>query len=48
MSVVSWIYDNAVVDDVEYGDQVVIEFEARPAVVEQSRSKAGQLVEASA
>ncbi|WP_436935323.1 GTPase HflX [Halovenus marina] len=48
MSVVSWIYDNAVVDDVEYGEQVVIEFEARPAVVEQSRSKAGQLVEASA
>ncbi|QLH82860.1 GTPase HflX [Halosimplex pelagicum] len=48
MSVVSWIHDNAQVDSVDYGDQVVIEFEARPAVVERSRSKAGELVEASA
>ncbi|PSQ29573.1 GTPase HflX [Halobacteriales archaeon SW_10_68_16] len=43
MSVVSWIHDNAHVEDVEYGDQVVIEFEGRPAVVEQSRAKAGEL-----
>ena len=44
MSVVSWIHDNANVQSVDYGDQVVIEFEARPAVVEQSRSKASELV----
>jgi GTP-binding protein HflX len=44
MSVVSWIHDNASVESVEYGDQVVIEFEGRPAVVEQSRAKAGELV----
>jgi len=48
MSVVSWIHDNAYVENVEYGDNVVIEFEARPAVVEQSRSKAGGLVETGA
>ncbi|WP_276271418.1 GTPase HflX [Haloarcula litorea] len=48
MSVVSWIHDHANVEDVDYGDQVVIEFEARPAVVEQSRAKAGDLVGASA
>jgi len=48
MSVVSWIHDNATVDTVDYGDQVVIEFEARPAIVERSRNKAGELVEASA
>ncbi|WP_136716020.1 GTPase HflX [Halorientalis salina] len=46
MSVVSWIHDHAHVDTVDYGDEVVIEFEARPAVVEQSRSKAGELVPA--
>jgi len=46
MSVVSWIHDHAHVDTVDYGDEVVIEFEARPAVVEQSRSKAGDLVPA--
>lgn len=48
MSVVSWIHDNAYVEDVEYGDhadEVCIEFEARPTVVEQSRSKAQRLVE---
>ncbi len=43
MSVVSWIHDNAHVEDVEYGDQVVIEFEGRPAIVEKSRAKAGEL-----
>jgi len=44
MSVVSWIHDNAYVETVEYGENVVIEFEARPSVVEQSRSKASSLV----
>ena len=48
MSVISWIHDNAHVESVEYGDDVVIEFEARPAVVEQSRSKATTLVDSSA
>ena len=48
MSVVSWIHDNAYVEDVEYGENVIIEFEARPAVVEQSRSKASSLVGAGA
>ncbi|MBX0321472.1 GTPase HflX [Halomicroarcula sp. F13] len=48
MSVVSWIHDHAHVETVDYGDEVVIEFEARPAIVEQSRAKAGDLVGASA
>ena len=48
MSVVSWIHDHANVESVDYGDQVVVEFEGRPAIVEQSRAKAGELVEASA
>lgn len=48
MSLVSWIHDNAHVRDVEYGNQVIIEFEGRPSVIEQSRSKASALIEASA
>jgi GTP-binding protein HflX len=48
MSLVSWIHDHGLVKSVDYGDQVVVEFEARPAVVERSRAKAGELVEASA
>ena len=47
MSLVSWIHDHANVDTVDYGEQVVIEFEARPAIVQQSRSKAGDLAGAS-
>lgn len=43
MSLVSWIHDNAHVNDVDYGEQVIVDFEARPAVVEQSRAKAGTL-----
>jgi GTP-binding protein HflX len=44
MSLVSWVHDNAHVRDVDYGDeQVVIDFEARPAFVEQTRSRAGEL-----
>jgi len=43
MSVVSWIHDHANVEDVDYGDQVVVEFEARPAIIERSRAKAGEL-----
>jgi GTP-binding protein HflX len=49
MSVVSWIHDNAHVEDVSYGDdQVVVDFEARPSVVEQSRARAGDLLGADA
>jgi GTP-binding protein HflX len=47
MSVVSWVHDHAHVNDVSYdGDQVTIDFEARPAIVEQSRAKASDLVPA--
>ncbi|MFB6219764.1 MAG: GTPase HflX, partial [Halobacteriaceae archaeon] len=46
MSVVSWVHDNAHVNDVDYSEeQVVIDFEARPAVVEQSRAKASDIAE---
>ena len=44
MSVVSWIHDNAHVDDVTYGDDdVVVDFEAKPAIVERARAKAADL-----
>ena len=43
MSLVSWIHDNANVDEVDYGEQVVVDFEARPTVIEQSRSRASEL-----
>ncbi|MHB9286126.1 GTPase HflX [Halobacteriales archaeon Cl-PHB] len=48
MSVVSWIHDNAHVHDVDYDDQAVVDFEARPAVVEQARDRAQNLVETGA
>ncbi len=44
MSVVSWVHDHARVEDVTYiDDEVVVEFEARPSIVQQSRSKASDL-----
>ncbi|MWV40615.1 GTPase HflX [Natrialba sp. INN-245] len=44
MSVVSWIHDNANVDDVTYGDEdVLVDFQARPAVISQARSRASKL-----
>jgi len=44
MSVVSWIHDNGNVDEESYGDQqVVVEFEAPPAIVSKARSKAAEL-----
>ena len=43
MSLVSWIHDHAHVESVDYADDVTIEFEARPAIVEKARSKAGEL-----
>ncbi|PSP71923.1 GTPase HflX [Halobacteriales archaeon QS_3_64_16] len=46
MSLVSWVHDNARVNDVDYGEQVVVDFEARPAIIERSRAKAGDLAPA--
>jgi GTP-binding protein HflX len=44
MSVVSWVHDNARVREVSWADdEVVIDFEATPSVVEQTRAKAGEL-----
>jgi len=44
MSVVSWLHDEANVNDVTYGDDdVLVDFEARPAIVEQARSRAADL-----
>jgi len=43
MSLVSWVHDHAAVEAVDYGEQVIIEFEARPAIVEQSRAKAADV-----
>ncbi len=44
MSLVSWIHDNANVEDVTYGDEdVLVSFEARPAVISQARSRASEL-----
>ena len=47
MRVVSWIHDNAHVDDVTYGDDdVVVDFEAKSAIVERARAKAADLATA--
>jgi GTP-binding protein HflX len=44
MSVVSWVHDNAFVEEVEYRDEeVILDFQARPAIVEQTRAKASDL-----
>jgi GTPase len=44
MSLVSWLHDNTRVDEVTYDeDHVLVEFAARPGVVEQSRAKASDL-----
>jgi GTP-binding protein HflX len=48
MSFVSWVHDHAAVDDVDYGEEVTIDFEARPAVVRQARAKASDLTVAPA
>ena len=48
MSFVSWVHDHAAVDDVDYGEEVTIDFEARPAVVEQARARASDLAAAPA
>ena len=43
MSLVSWVHDHGHVEDVDYGNQVTIDFEARPEIVEQARAKASEL-----
>jgi GTP-binding protein HflX len=44
MSLVSWVHDNGHVDTEEYDtEQVHLEFEARPAIVQQARAKASEL-----
>ncbi|SEO80785.1 GTP-binding protein HflX [Halogranum amylolyticum] len=44
MSVVSWIHDHGHVDEEEYTDEnVLIDFKARPEIVEKARSKAADL-----
>ncbi len=43
MGLVSWIHDHAHVESVDYGDEVTVSFEARPAIIEQARSRAGEL-----
>jgi GTP-binding protein HflX len=46
MSLVSWVHDHAHVRDVDYGEQVVVDFEARPSVVERSRARAAEVAPA--
>ncbi|WP_266077561.1 GTPase HflX [Haladaptatus caseinilyticus] len=47
MSVVSWVHDHGRVEDVTYtDDEVVVEFEARPSIIQQSRAKASDLTTA--
>jgi GTP-binding protein HflX len=43
MSLVSWVHDHAHVNDVDYGEQVVVDFEARPSVIERSRARASDV-----
>jgi GTP-binding protein HflX len=44
MSVISWLYDHASVEEEEYqGEQVFVEFEASPSIVEKARAKAADL-----
>ena len=44
MSLVSWLYDHGHVEREEYtGEEVLVEFSARPAIVEKARSKAADV-----
>jgi GTP-binding protein HflX len=43
MSLVSWVHDHARVENIDYGEQVIVEFHARPSVIKQARAKAGEL-----
>ncbi len=47
MSVVSWVHDHAYVEAEDYaGDEVVLDFQARPSVIQQARAKAEALAPA--
>ena len=46
MSLVSWVHDHAHVENVDYGDEVIVDFEARPSIIEQARAKASDLTAA--
>ncbi|MFB6361800.1 MAG: GTPase HflX, partial [Halobacteriales archaeon] len=47
MSVVSWVHDHAYVEAEDYGaDEVVLDFEARPSIIQQARAKAEALAPA--
>jgi GTP-binding protein HflX len=47
MSLVSWVHDHGHVENESYGsDHVVVEFEARPAIVDKARAKASELTPA--
>ncbi|MFD1599419.1 GTPase HflX [Halobellus rarus] len=44
MSLVSWLYDHGNVEREEYtGEEVLVEFTARPAIVEKARAKAAEV-----
>ena len=44
MSLVSWLHDHGNVEREEYtGEEVLVEFAARPAIVEQARAKAAEV-----
>ena len=44
MSLVSWLYDHGNVEREEYtGEEVLVEFAARPAIVEKARAKAAEV-----
>jgi GTP-binding protein HflX len=43
MSLVSWVHDHAHVEDVDYGNEITLDFEARPEIIEQARAKAREL-----
>ncbi|MFD1684632.1 GTPase HflX [Halobellus litoreus] len=44
MSLVSWLYDHGNVEQEEYtGEEVLVEFAARPAIVEKARAKAAEV-----
>ncbi|MFB6251147.1 MAG: GTPase HflX [Halobellus sp.] len=44
MSLVSWLYDHGHVQEEEYtGEEVIVEFTARPAIVKRARAKAGDV-----
>ncbi len=46
MSVVSWVHDHAFVEETDYGnEEVVLDFEARDAVIEKARAKASDLAQ---